>query len=134
MLDGPGLQVGQEPAPEAETSVVGSHPHAFDLGRDAGRQLQTGTADGFCVQPGEQEQPVRRPEFTRVGQQAPRGIEAGVEACLQLGEVGPQTVLGVGMIRVDGVQRDRRGGQQPVDLGHGGYQPGALGGVERLQP
>lgn len=76
---------------------------------------------------------MRRPEFARVGQQAPRGVESGLEAFPHFGEVGPQAVLGVRAVRVDHVQRDRRGRQQPVDLSHGRHQPGALVGVERLQ-
>jgi hypothetical protein len=65
------------------------------------------------------------------GQQALRGIEAALEEVTQLGGVGPQTVCGVGVVGVEHRQGDERGGQQPLDLRHGGGRPVPPGGVER---
>jgi hypothetical protein len=62
---------------------------------------------------------------------AQRCVEPGVEPAIDLGEVGGQALLGRGLGRVHGLDVDKGGGEQPLDVGHGGDQPGALGLAER---
>ena len=83
--------------PSAEAAGGGGDPHPLDVGGAIGVQLHAAAADGFAVQAGDDEEPVRQPHLVDAGGQAAGGVEAGVEALVELGEVGGQAVLGVGV-------------------------------------
>ena len=65
-----------------------------------------------------------------VGGDAQLRVEAGLEPCIELGEVLGQAVLSVGMQRVDGCDVDDRGGQQALDVAHRRHEPAALGSAQ----
>ena len=68
-----------------------------------------------------------------IGGDAQLRVEAGLERCVELGEVLAQTELGVGVRRIDGRDLDDRRGQQALDVGHRGHEAAALRGAERFE-
>ena len=108
-------------------------PHALDLRRPPAVELQRTTTDRFAAEATEQQQSRRFGQLGRVGRDAQRGIESGVEARVELGEVRADAALrGVGGRILDG-DLDETGRQQPGDRLHRGDERGALLRVERFQ-
>ena len=80
--------------------------------------LQRTTTDRLVVEAGDHEQPGRRPHLGDIRVQAEGGIEPGVEALVELGEVRPQARLSLVAGRVDDVDAHERGSEEAVNAGH----------------
>src|SRR6266700_874854 len=131
--DGAGLQLGQQPAAQAQAADFRGDPHPLDLGGRAGVELQCAAAGRLAVQGRDQEQARGRGHLVVGGGDAPGRVEAAVEAPGQLLDVGPQAAPGLRVPWVTHADHDGRGGQQPLHVGHGGDEPAALTLGERAE-
>src|SRR6266702_28273 len=125
----PGLELGQQPAAEAEAADRGRDPHPLDpgnLGGRAGVELQRAAADRLPAQRRDQEQSRGRGHLVGGRRDAPGRVEAAVEAPGQLVHVGPQAAPGIRVPRIAHAGHDGRGVQQPLHLRHGGDEPATL--------
>ena len=101
------FELEQEPPPEADATRGRRHPHALELGRFVAVELQDTAANRFALASRDEEEAVWWPQFVIVGGDALRGIEAGGEAPIELGEVLPHAIPRVGIGRVDDDELDR---------------------------
>jgi adenylate cyclase len=131
-LAGVALQLVQEAAPDTEPACAGRHPHALDL-RPGAVELQRSATDGLVPEPGDEEQARGLGELGGVGGEAPCGIEPGVEAGVELGDVRAQAELRRAARGVLDPDRDEARGEQPLDDAHRVHEPGALRLAERCQ-
>ena len=81
------LQFPQEPPSEPEPTCLWRHPHPLRLGRRARMKLECPTADGLLTQTGDKQGTGRWGQLLRIGGDAERWVEAGLEACVELGEI-----------------------------------------------
>ena len=128
-----GLELAQQPAADPEPARGLGDPHALDLGPSGAAEPQAPTADRAPVQGGEQHDTGRSPDLLLGDGGAPRGIEAGPEPAVQLGEVGVPARL---RPRVGGIHRgdlDHRRGHEPLDVGHRPDQAGPLARAQRCE-
>ena len=129
---GLGLKFGQEPPSQAEPAGRRGDPHPLDVSRVL-VELEHPAPDRLGVQGGEQEQPRGRGHLVVGGGDAPGRIEPFLEAVRQLGDVGMDCPAGVRVPGVTHADPDRRGHQEPLDLGHRRYQPLPLPLAERVE-
>ncbi|HUB20999.1 MAG TPA: hypothetical protein VMA97_01180 [Streptosporangiaceae bacterium] len=127
------LQLGQEPPAQAQPADRLGDPHPLDMGRRGVMELQDPASDRLAVQGGQQEQPRRRGHLLVGGGDAPGRVESLLEALRQLGEVGLHGATRLRAPRVAPADLDRRGDQEPLDLGHRRHQPVPLPRAERLE-
>ncbi len=125
------LQLGQQPASEGQAAGRGGHPHPLDVGRPVRVQLHAAAADGLAVQASDDEQAAGSAHLVDVGREAAGGVEADVEAFVELAEVGRQAGRRVRARRVDHVHGHEGGGEQPVDRAHRRDELVTLVGRER---
>ena len=81
-------------------------------------ELQRPAPDGLAVQGGDQEQPGGRGQLVVIGGDAPRRVEAAIEAPGQLAEIGPQAEPGIRPPGVAPGDPHRRGSHQPLHPGN----------------
>jgi len=127
------LQFGQQPPAQAQPADRRGDPHPLDMRGRVVVELEDSASDRLAVQGGKQEQARGRGHLVVAGGDAPGRVKALLEALRQLGLVGPDGVAGV---RVPGIAHpdlDRRGDQEPLDLGHRHDQPVPLPGAERFE-
>jgi hypothetical protein len=120
------LELVQESTADVQGARGLGNPHALDVGGSVVVELERPAADRVCTKPGRQEKAGWRPQFLLVRWDAQRGIEARIEPTVELGEVRVQAML---RVRVCGIGRrdlDHRGGQEPLDVCHGGDQVSTL--------
>src|SRR4051794_5210290 len=104
------LDLAEDTPADAEAAGAGRHPHALDLGRLAAVELQRSAADRLAAQAGDQQQPGGLGELVDVSRDALLGIEAGVEADVELRGVGLDAEAGSragGGLGVDGDEAPR---------------------------
>ena len=102
------LELRQQPSPDAESACAGGHPHALQLRRSASMELQGSAAHRLIAQRGDEEQARRQAHLGWVGRQAAGGIEPGLEAPVELGEVAAQAQPGDVVVGVDDDDLDQR--------------------------
>ena len=129
---GPVLQFGEQPPAQPEPANGGGDPHALHV-RVALAETQGAAADRVLVQPRDQQQPGRRGQLRVGGRDAAVRVEPAVEPAGQLREVRPHDQTRVRLARVGLGDPDHRRDEQPLDLGHGGYEPVALGSAQRFE-
>src|SRR4051794_21190745 len=132
-LGGKRLELGQQPAAEPEPACGWLHPHALDLSGLAPVELHRSAPDRFPAQIRDEHRSLARAHLVRLGTGEGGRIETRARAFLQLGEVGGETALRVGVEWVDDAHVDQRGRQEPLDGGHRVNQLVALLRIERIE-
>ncbi len=125
------FEFGEQSAADAESAGGRCDPHPFQLGRPVAMELQGAASDRLATKGCEQEQSCGEAHLGGVGGKAAGWVEAAAEALVELGEVVAEAVARHGVDGVDDRDVDQRGGQQSLDLGHCGDEPGPLGVGER---
>src|SRR5436190_801870 len=81
------LQLLQQTPPEPKPTCLGRDPHPLQLGRPARMKLERPTADRLMTQARDEQSAGRWRQLVRIGGDAERRVEAGLEARIQLGEI-----------------------------------------------
>jgi hypothetical protein len=110
------LQLGKQPAAEAEPADRGRHPHPLDLRGLVAVELQRAAADRLAAQGGDQEQPGRRAQLLVIRRDAQRRVEPVVEAARQFAEVGAHAAPRLGLPRAALRDQHRRGDKERLHL------------------
>src|SRR5438067_11715207 len=87
-----GLEPLQDTFPDPQTTGSRGDPHALDLAIVRTAPQRT-ASDGLAVQRGHDEKPLRRREVRRGRRNTASGVEAGLEARGDLGDVVLQTIV-----------------------------------------
>src|SRR5436305_12853640 len=121
-----GLEALEDPVPDPQTTGSRGAPHALDLAIVRTAPQRT-ASDGLAVQRGHEEKPLRRRVVRRGRRNTASGVEAGLEARGELGEVALQTVLRSPAPRILHAEADRTREEQPLHDSHGGDESWSLG-------
>ncbi len=136
-LDAPGpghrLQLDQQPSPEAQPPGRRVDPHALDVGHRAGEEVQRATADGALGDAGQEQHPLGLDHVVHGEGLGGVQVVPGLEALVDLGEVGPQAGVGLRAVRVLGGDGHLTEAEQAVDGGHGVDQRPTVVGAERVE-
>src|SRR5437867_1090646 len=119
------LQTMQDALTNPEAARGWRHPHALDFAVGC-MALQRATSDGFALQHGQKEEPVRRREVLGGRRDAALRVEAGFEARGELLEVASDAVLGGTAPGILEAQADGAGVEEVLDRLHRRDQGAAL--------
>ena len=131
--DGSLFEFIEQASANAETSRSWVDPHPLELGWCVGVELECATSDRIAMRCGDEEGARRGSHLVEVGRDASRRIEARIESVVKLGEVLGEAMLGVGVSRIDAIDLDERGGEQPVDFVHRRNEAPTLGVVQPFE-
>src|SRR5262249_58778382 len=123
----------ERPPAEAEPGGGGCDPPPLHVGHPALEEPEAAAADGLPAEPCDEQEARRRYELADVRQHAQRGIEAVVEAGLELLEVRADAVPRRRASRVLDLEVDRAGDEEPLDDPHRVDELRALRLAERLE-
>src|SRR5947207_13778920 len=112
------LEPLQDTFPEPQATGSRCDPHALDLAIIRTASQRT-ASDGLAVQHGHDEKPLRRREVRRRRRNTAGGVEAGLEARGELGEVALQTILRSPAARILHAEADRTREEQPLHYSQG---------------